>query len=153
MEKWLGYFRKEQGIYPAMVYHPLLTLKSYTEPRIMQVKDGVAWSALEYMKWNRTKTQAGDSRPTQDAVVIPVGIVYTDKGKYRSGAVIELVFGNWFRLLLNPCFSRFGKPITMGEYEADFLSPDEGAARTCAKALTKQIQSQIMSLTINAPDW
>ncbi|KAF8608633.1 hypothetical protein BDV93DRAFT_518712 [Ceratobasidium sp. AG-I] len=109
---------------------------SYTEPRIMQVKDGVAWSALEYMKWNRTKAQAGESRPTQDAVVIPVGIVYTDKGKYRSGAVVE-----------------FGKPITMAEYEAEFLSSDEAVARTCAKAVTKRIQSQIISLTINAPDW
>ncbi len=24
---------------------------SYTEPRIMQVKDGAAWAALEYTKW------------------------------------------------------------------------------------------------------
>ncbi|QRV79144.1 acyltransferase [Ceratobasidium sp. AG-Ba] len=109
---------------------------SYTEPRIMQVKDGVAWSALEYMKWNRTKVQNGDSRPTEDAVVIPVGIVYTDKSKYRSSAVVE-----------------FGKPITVAQFEADFLSTEDGAARTCAKALTKQIQSQMLSLTINAPDW
>lgn len=62
----------------------------------MQVKDGVAWSALEYMKWNRNKAQAGDTRPTQDAVVIPVGIVYTDKSKYRSGAIIELVLCSQF---------------------------------------------------------
>ncbi|KAG9096597.1 hypothetical protein FS749_008147 [Ceratobasidium sp. UAMH 11750] len=109
---------------------------SYTEPRIMQVKDGVAWSALEYMKWNRTKAQTGDVRPTQDAVVIPVGIVYTNKSKYRSSAIIE-----------------FGKPISVSRFESEFLSTQEGAARTCAKALTKQIQSQMLSLTINAPDW
>ncbi|KAG9086983.1 hypothetical protein FRC07_012939, partial [Ceratobasidium sp. 392] len=109
---------------------------SYTEPRIMQVKDGVAWSALEYMKWNRMKSQNGDSRPTQDAVVVPVGIVYTDKSKYRSSAIIE-----------------FGKPISVSQFEAEFLSAEEGTARTCAKALTKQIQTQMLSLTINAPDW
>jgi glycerol-3-phosphate O-acyltransferase/dihydroxyacetone phosphate acyltransferase len=55
----------------------------------MQVKDGVAWSALEYMKWNRMKRQETGSQPPPDAVVIPVGIVYTDKSKYRSAAIIE----------------------------------------------------------------
>ena len=28
---------------------------SYTEPRIMQVKDGAAWAALEYTKWRKAK--------------------------------------------------------------------------------------------------
>lgn len=48
---------------------------------------------------------------------------------------------------------RFGKPITVDQYEAQFLSDEEGAARTCAKSLTKQITSEMLSLTINAPDW
>lgn len=71
------------------IFH--LVYDSYTEPRIMQVKDGVAWSALEYMKWNRIKERETGSQPAPDAVVIPVGIVYTDKSKYRSAAVIESV--------------------------------------------------------------
>jgi glycerol-3-phosphate O-acyltransferase/dihydroxyacetone phosphate acyltransferase len=61
----------------------------------MQVKDGVAWSALEYMKWTKDKARAGQSEPAQDLVVIPAGIVYTDKSKYRSSAIIELVLISW----------------------------------------------------------
>ncbi|CAE6483249.1 unnamed protein product [Rhizoctonia solani] len=108
---------------------------SYTAPQIMQVKDGVAWSALEYMKWNRMRQEKGE-KPAQDAVVVPVGIVYTEKSRYRSGVIVE-----------------FGKPITMDQYEAKFLSDEEGAARSCAKSLTKRIKSEMLSLTINAPDW
>ncbi|CAE6438453.1 hypothetical protein ACGC1H_006980 [Rhizoctonia solani] len=108
---------------------------SYTAPQIMQVKDGVAWSALEYMKWNRSRQKNGE-KPAPDAIVIPVGIVYTEKSRYRSGVIVE-----------------FGKPITMDQYEAKFLSEEEGAARACAKDLTKQITSQMRSSTINAPDW
>ncbi|CEL60758.1 hypothetical protein RSOLAG1IB_03997 [Rhizoctonia solani AG-1 IB] len=108
---------------------------SYTEPRIMQVKDGVAWSALEYMKWNKLREKKGE-KAAPNAVVIPVGIVYTEKSRYRSGVIVE-----------------FGKPITVDQYESQFLSDEEGAARTCAKDLTRQIKSQMLSLTINAPDW
>ncbi|KAF8756979.1 Phosphate acyltransferase [Rhizoctonia solani] len=108
---------------------------SYTEPQIVQVKDGVAWSALEYMKWNRLKKEKGE-KTHPDAVVIPVGIVYTEKSRYRSGVIVE-----------------FGKPITVDQYEAQFLSDEEGAPRACAKDLTKRIKSQMLSLTINAPDW
>lgn len=70
---------------------------SYTEPRIMQVKDGAAWAALEYTKW--MKEQGGDARPV---AVVPTAIVYTDKSKYRSRVIME--FGNrllWIRLSSN----------------------------------------------------
>lgn len=54
---------------------------SYTEPRIMQVKDGAAWAALEYTKW--LKQNPGATQ--QDVTIVPVSIVYTNKTKYRSG--------------------------------------------------------------------
>lgn len=57
---------------------------SYTEPRIMQVKDGAAWAALEYTKW-RTE-QGNDARPV---TIVPTAIVYTDKSKYRSRVSLE----------------------------------------------------------------
>ena len=56
---------------------------SYTEPRIMQVKDGAAWAALEYTKWVEEQRSAGVSG-LQDVIVVPVAIVYTNKSKYRS---------------------------------------------------------------------
>jgi hypothetical protein len=54
----------------------------------MQVKDGVAWSALEYMKWNKLREKKGE-KAAPNAVVIPVGIVYTEKSRYRSGVIVE----------------------------------------------------------------
>lgn len=51
---------------------------SYTEPRIMQVKDGAAWAALEYTKQSR---ESGRGDPV---VIVPVALVYTNKSKYRS---------------------------------------------------------------------
>lgn len=54
---------------------------SYTQPRIMQVKDGAAWAALEFMKWTKENGYKGDP-----VTIIPVAIVYTNKSKYRSQA-------------------------------------------------------------------
>jgi len=54
---------------------------SYTEPRIMQVKDGAAWASLEYAKWRMDNPGAA---PDQDVVIVPASIVYTNKTKYRS---------------------------------------------------------------------
>lgn len=54
---------------------------SYTEPRIMQVKDGASWSALEYMKWAKENP---DKAIGKEVLVLPTAIVYTNKSKYRS---------------------------------------------------------------------
>jgi glycerol-3-phosphate O-acyltransferase/dihydroxyacetone phosphate acyltransferase len=60
---------------------------SYTEPRIMQVKDGAAWASLEYLDWLKTNDM---QTPERDIRVIPVAIVYTNKSKYRSAVSIIL---------------------------------------------------------------
>ena len=52
---------------------------SYTEPRIMQVKDGASWAALEYTKW---AADHGIKGP--EVKIVPTAIVYTNKSKYRS---------------------------------------------------------------------
>lgn len=54
---------------------------SYTEPGIVQVKDGAAWAAIEYIRWIR---QHQTKSRKEILTVIPVGIVYTDKTQYRS---------------------------------------------------------------------
>lgn len=54
---------------------------SYTEPRIMQVKDGAAWAALEYASWLVANPGMA---PDQDVTIVPASIVYTNKSKYRS---------------------------------------------------------------------
>jgi glycerol-3-phosphate O-acyltransferase/dihydroxyacetone phosphate acyltransferase len=55
---------------------------SYTEPRIMQVKDGAAWAALEYTNWVEEKMSKHSGM--KEVVIVPVAIVYTNKSKYRS---------------------------------------------------------------------
>lgn len=62
---------------------------SYTEPRIMQIKDGAAWAALEYTKY--AKENPDKCTTMQDVMVVPAAIVYTNKSKYRS-RVSDVVF-------------------------------------------------------------
>ena len=57
---------------------------SYTGCKIMQVKDGAAWSALEYGKW-----LAGNGTRGDPVAIVTATIVYTNKSKYRSSAIIE----------------------------------------------------------------
>lgn len=58
---------------------------SYTEPCIIQVKEGAAWVALEYSRWLR---ESGD-RDGQPIKIIPVGIAYTNKTQYLSRVSTE----------------------------------------------------------------
>lgn len=104
---------------------------SYTQPQIMQVKDGAAWAALEYIKWATENSIDG-----LEVKIVPAAIVYTNKSKYRSDAIME-----------------FGQPISMDEYKAQFLSDIEGMPRAAVKRLTRAIERQLVETTINAPDW
>ena len=45
---------------------------------------------------------------------------------------------------------RYGKPISVADYAAEFLA---GAEKATAKKLTKAIGTQLVKMTINAPDW
>ncbi|KAJ6538790.1 hypothetical protein DFH09DRAFT_991549 [Mycena vulgaris] len=105
---------------------------SYTEPRIMQIKDGAAWAALEYTKW----MQENPDKKLKPLVVVPAAIVYTNKSKYRSDVVVE-----------------FGQPITMDPYIEQFSSEMEGAPRGAVKRLSHAIESGLVGATINGPDW
>ncbi|CAA7263179.1 unnamed protein product [Cyclocybe aegerita] len=106
---------------------------SYTEPRIMQVKDGAAWAALECTKFVRDNP--GRAAP-QDVRIVPVAIVYTNKSKYRSAVIME-----------------FGGPISLDEYKEQFFSGEEGAPRLAVKRLTHAIERELVGASINASDW
>ncbi|KAK7043165.1 hypothetical protein VNI00_008519 [Paramarasmius palmivorus] len=109
---------------------------SYTEPRIMQVKDGAAWAALEYTKWAEEQRKLGKGEGLQDVVIIPAAIVYTNKSKYRSSVIME-----------------FGRPISMDPFKDQFLSATEGAPRAAVKSLTRTLESALAENTVNAPNW
>ncbi|KAK0194937.1 hypothetical protein F5146DRAFT_1023500 [Armillaria mellea] len=106
---------------------------SYTEPRIMQVKDGAAWAALEYTKWLKENPKKA---PPTEVKIIPAAIVYTNKSKYRSNVIVE-----------------FGRPISMDAYLQQFNDPTEGEPRLAAKALTRTLENELIESTINASDW
>ncbi|KAJ7162194.1 hypothetical protein C8R46DRAFT_1000160 [Mycena filopes] len=105
---------------------------SYTEPRIMQVKDGAAWAALEYTKW----IQESPEKNLRPLTVVPAALVYTNKSKYRSDVVVE-----------------YGRPITMEPYIDQFMSEEEGAPRAAVKRLSRAIEAGLLGATINGPDW
>ncbi|KZP34086.1 acyltransferase [Athelia psychrophila] len=98
---------------------------SYTEPGIVQMKDGAAWAAVEY-----AKTISGKEGQKEAVEVIPVAVVYTDKSRYRSRIVVH-----------------YGAPISVPP-----LSPG-GDQRAAVKQLTSDIQESLLRLSINAPDW
>jgi glycerol-3-phosphate O-acyltransferase/dihydroxyacetone phosphate acyltransferase len=56
---------------------------------MIPLKDGTAWSALEYLRYLGGTEENKGQKSGQKAVVIPVGIAYCDKRKYRSRVVVQ----------------------------------------------------------------
>lgn len=145
---------------------------SYTEPRIMQVKDGAAWAALEYTKWVREHQDR--VRASEPVMIVPAAIVYTNKSKYRSRVrqyPLAVAFSSpnvsfdrssWSKRqarLPSLCVSfdcfypRFGKPIRMDEFWGQFSIGGEDEPRAAVKCLTASIERELIASTVNAPDW
>ncbi|KAF8915691.1 hypothetical protein CPB85DRAFT_1292856, partial [Mucidula mucida] len=109
---------------------------SYTEPTIVQVLSGTAWAAVEYTRWRRQQQDAG-----KDVVIVPVGLVYTDKATFDSGLLVQ-----------------YGTPIPMSDYIEELFdvppgaNPDDVAYRVVQK-VTSRIEQQLFAMTINATDW
>lgn len=53
------------------------------------MKDGTSWSALEYVRYLKGSEENPGPKEGKRAVVIPVGIAYVDKQKYRSRVVVR----------------------------------------------------------------
>ncbi|EJU02899.1 glycerol-3-phosphate acyltransferase [Dacryopinax primogenitus] len=109
---------------------------SYTEPSIVQVKDGAAWCALEYTAMVRDAKAQGSTKSFSPVVIVPASVVYTNKSKYRSAVIL-----------------RFGKALTMDAYMDAYTSPSEGAGRAATKHLTHALQRAMIEMSVNAPDW
>ncbi|KAH9920018.1 glycerol-3-phosphate-1-acyltransferase [Epithele typhae] len=109
---------------------------SYTEPGIAQVKDGASRAALGYVKWVREGKGKG-----KKLLIVPVGIVYTDKSQYQSAVRV-----GW------------GKPLDVAAFVEDVREKsgdenEEEDSREVTKALSAEIEKRMLALTINAPDW
>ncbi|THH09127.1 hypothetical protein EW145_g2233 [Phellinidium pouzarii] len=105
---------------------------SYTMPHIVQVKQGAARAALGFAKW---ALERGSSSIVS---VVPVGIVYTDKSKYRSRLYVK-----------------YGKQILLESFVKQFLYNEEGSKgeHAVVQRLTTEIEKGMLHLTINARDW
>ncbi|BEI82729.1 hypothetical protein CcaverHIS002_0305970 [Cutaneotrichosporon cavernicola] len=109
---------------------------SHTEPHLIPLKDGTSWAALEYVRYlGGTEDNPGvkEGRP---AVVVPVGIAYCNKSKYRSRLAVT-----------------YGPVISMDDYKDDFLNGDDSLRKATVKRLTKRMEVEMHKMTVNAPDW
>ncbi|KAL9538253.1 hypothetical protein MBANPS3_011078 [Mucor bainieri] len=106
---------------------------SHTLPRISKLKDGASFVALEYAQLLREKPRHNRyGQIARPAAIVPVGIVYTEKSRYRSVIIV-----------------RFGKPIQMERYLAEFSKEPKATA----KLVTKALEDALLMLTVNSPDW
>jgi 1-acyl-sn-glycerol-3-phosphate acyltransferase len=61
---------------------------SHTEPHMIPLKDGTSWAALEYIRYLLGTEENKGAKKGKRAVVVPVGLAYVDKAKYRSRVVV-----------------------------------------------------------------
>lgn len=109
---------------------------SHTEPHLIPMKDGVSWAATEYLAYLRGTEENQGVKDGKPAMVVPVGIAYCDKNKYRSRVVVT-----------------YGPVINPTDYAAEFFSDGEGSKKSAVKRLTKSIELEMYKMTVNAPDW
>ncbi|THU82281.1 hypothetical protein K435DRAFT_972013 [Dendrothele bispora CBS 962.96] len=120
---------------------------SYTQPKIVQVMSGAAWAAVEFLKWQHENENGNGSKESKELLVIPVGIVYTDKSRYMSRVRIE-----------------YGRPIPLESFKSQlFPSPSVSVPSTTnfvptpdaqiVKRLVYEISDSLFQITINAEDW
>lgn len=64
---------------------------SHTEPHLIPLKDGTSWTALEYLVYLNGSPESGGPHKGKPAVIVPVGIAYCDKTKYRSRLAVTWV--------------------------------------------------------------
>ncbi|KAI0746755.1 glycerol-3-phosphate-1-acyltransferase [Daedaleopsis nitida] len=112
---------------------------SYTEPCIAQVKDGASRAALGYVKWANERK---GKHKGKKLLIVPVGIVYTDKSQYQSRLCV-----------------RFGKAIDVETFAAEKMNAPVAESelqldsREVIRALSAEIEKHLLDLTINAPNW
>jgi 1-acyl-sn-glycerol-3-phosphate acyltransferase len=61
---------------------------SHTSPHMLPLKDGISWAALEYLSYLSGKAE-GVKHDGKKVQIVPVGITYMDKSKYRSKIIVE----------------------------------------------------------------
>ncbi|HWV99387.1 MAG TPA: lysophospholipid acyltransferase family protein [Candidatus Acidoferrum sp.] len=91
------------------------------EPQLKTVKTGAARMALEL---------EGRHAGKLGLKIVPVGLTFSAKATYRSGALVN-----------------FGEPIRVADFLAEYSTNRHG----CIQALTAELESRLKSLTLHLP--
>jgi DNA phosphorothioation-dependent restriction protein DptG len=102
---------------------------SYTAPNHLPFKDGISWACFEYLQQLASKQE----KERDSISIIPVGITYSTKNKWRSEVVVE-----------------YGEPIVQTIDNIEQFNQDP---KTTVKKLTDRIAKGVEQSTINSPDW
>ncbi|CAJ0835682.1 7486_t:CDS:2, partial [Entrophospora sp. SA101] len=124
---------------------------SHSKSRLLELKDGASWAALQYASEyvaNYSKIDQGvnskndhlkksnnttnNKKSIQQVIISPCAITYLQKSKYRSLVIVT-----------------YGPPIYVEAYLKDF----SGGERAAVKQLTNRIEVELEKLSINAADW
>jgi glycerol-3-phosphate O-acyltransferase/dihydroxyacetone phosphate acyltransferase len=136
-----------------MTKSPDIAGTSYTAPHHLPFKDGLSWAAYEFLSQQHDRRQRGEPAPYNYVTVLPVGITYTTKDKWRSDVIVQYVFALTSSISDPkhlPVLNRYAEPITVNEEDRRRFLDDSKAT---VKALTSRITEAIEQSTINAPDW
>ncbi|KAI8140451.1 hypothetical protein BJV82DRAFT_622603 [Fennellomyces sp. T-0311] len=102
---------------------------SYTLPHHLPFKDGLSWAAYEFLQH---QCNSGNTEEVGISI-IPAGITYTTKNKWRSDVVVE-----------------YGEPIRI---TARDLQDFQAESKPAVKQLTDRIADGVKQGSINSPDW
>ncbi|KAK0216874.1 hypothetical protein IW262DRAFT_1507360, partial [Armillaria fumosa] len=110
---------------------------SYSEPTIVQIMSGTAWAAVEYTRWREEHAKDGP-----ELVIVPVGLVYTEKDTFKSRVSREI----------------YGSPISMADYSQELFGIPPGAdpndvGYAVVHKISNRIEKELFNMTINANDW
>ncbi|KAG5519760.1 hypothetical protein PMAC_000033 [Pneumocystis sp. 'macacae'] len=108
---------------------------SHTSPHLLDLKDGVSWVAFQYKYNIFDHNVEREKMPNKlnNLVLLPVGITYLEKFKYRSNVIV----------------TSYGVPINICSYEDNFLEDPKSSV----KNLTNLIKERLYEITINATNW
>lgn len=103
------------GIFPEGVSHD--------DAHLQRLKTGAARLAL----------QAASTHPDIDLKIVPVGLTYMHRKRFRSRVLVQ-----------------FGAPMSI---EAHALEPGSDAEREQVREMTDELELRLRGLTVNASDW
>lgn len=125
------------------------------EKLIYSFSDGISWIKFQY--YDSTDGQS-------DVPLIPCGIVYLNKDRWRSPVVIQYEF---FSIDFFDLFGRYGKPIYLTKERLEAYRYANVPKLNCCiknfcyrqdpkkevKNFTTEVEHVMYQLTLNSPDW